>query len=305
MRGNEWGGPTPMLIYAEGDLLTSPAQTLVNTVNLVGVMGKGLALKFKQVYPDMFTAYQTACSTGLIGVGRPWLYRTQRKWILNFPTKRHWRQRATIDDIEASLRTFVNIYADEGIISVAFPALGCGNGQLDWNQVRPLMERYLKPLPIQVFVYPPNTAIDYPGHWVPQEIKAWLRSEPGVLPISKVWEDLISAVDLQYEIAVDEMIQPDGSGIRRLKVKGVTSEPIELLEPDMAILWEEIRNRGVLPKSYVIKEHPGIGEFVWRWLRHLPYLEEIVTYSAIRRPEPTLQLRVPPAAEDSVPTIAL
>ena len=143
----------PTLTYVGGDLLNSPAQTLVNPVNLVGVMGAGLALRFKQAYPEMFIEYREACRTGAIAVGRPWIYRTPRKWIMNFPTKRYWRQRSRIEDIEAGLATFVRTYASEGIRSVAFPALGCGNGGLPWGEVRPLMERYLKDLPIDVFIY--------------------------------------------------------------------------------------------------------------------------------------------------------
>jgi len=273
-------------------------------VNVVGVMGKGLTLKFKQVYPDMFKVYQTACSTGLIRVGRPWIYRTPRKWILNFPTKRHWRQQSTMEDIEAGLKTFVSVYADEGITSVAFPALGCGNGQLDWNRVRPLMERYLKPLPIQVFIYPPGQMTEYPEHLVPQEIKTWLRSEPGVLPITEVWDDLVGIIGSHYEIVVDETEEAGEDSFRRLRVTD-NDAYIELIEPEVGALWEEIRNRGVLPKSYVLKECPESGEFLWQYLRELSYVEEIITYSATRRPEPTMQLRIPAAVGDFAPTIAL
>ena len=99
-------GVMAVVTYVEGDLLISPAQTLVNTVNLVGVMGKGIALRFKQAYPEMFSAYQIACQTHAIALGRPWIYRTSRKWILNFPTKRHWRrQRSRVEDIELGLQT--------------------------------------------------------------------------------------------------------------------------------------------------------------------------------------------------------
>jgi len=146
-----------MVTYMEGDLFASPAQTLVNPVNTVGVMGKGLAWQFKQRYPAMFQAYRTACSTHHMAIGQLQLYRTDTKFILNFPTKRHWRQPSTLTNIEAGLQTFVAIYADEGITSIAFPALGCGLGQLNWNQVQPLMEQYLQPLPIPVFIYTPRT----------------------------------------------------------------------------------------------------------------------------------------------------
>lgn len=291
-----------MLVYAEADLLTSPAQTLVNTVNLVGVMGKGLALNFKQVYPEMFKAYQSACETRLIRVGRPWIYRTSRKLILNFPTKSHWRERSRIEDIEAGLRTFVNVYADEGVTSVAFPALGCGNGQLDWNQVRPLMERYLKPLPIPVFIYPPGQETGYPGQLVPPKIKTWLRSEPDVLPLTKVWDDLVRVIRLNHQVVVDTITEPMDNVFHRLKVTDINASIDEAL---VGALWEEIRTRGVLPKSYVLRELPITGEFLWRHLRALSYVDEIVTYTATRRSEPTVQIRVPATTKNSVPAIAL
>ena len=145
-----------MLTYVKGDLLTSAAQTLVNPVNTVGVMGKGLALQFRQRYPDMFRAYQSACRTGTLSVGHLWLYRTPQKWILNFPTKTDWRRPSDLGFIDQGLQDFVRIYADHGITSVAFPALGCGHGELNWSAVRPLMARYLGALPIDLLVYVPH-----------------------------------------------------------------------------------------------------------------------------------------------------
>jgi O-acetyl-ADP-ribose deacetylase (regulator of RNase III) len=118
-------------------------------------MGKGLALRFKHVYPEMFMAYQTACRMGTIAVGRPWLYKTSHKWVLNFPTKRHWRDSSRLDDIAAGLAYFTHTYADWGITSIAFPALGCGEGHLVWSDVHPLLEHFLQPLSLNVWIYPP------------------------------------------------------------------------------------------------------------------------------------------------------
>ncbi len=151
-------GRLGMITYTEGDLFASPAQTLVNPVNTVGVMGKGLAWQFKQRYPAMFQAYRTACSTHHLTVGQLQIFRAEAHWILNFPTKQHWRQPSTLTHIETGLQTFAATYAAEGITSIAFPALGCGLGQLRWSQVQPLMERYLHPLPIPVFIYAPRAS---------------------------------------------------------------------------------------------------------------------------------------------------
>lgn len=179
-----------MILYVKGDLFHSPAQVLVNAVNTVGVMGKGVALQFKQLFPEMFVEYGRLCETGQLDIGKLWLYKTPNKWVLNFPTKRHWRQPAKLEYIEAGLQKFVDSYAQMQIHSIAFPPLGCGNGQLDFgSQVQPMMERFLRNLPIEVFIYPDRKS-DFVEHINQDEMKRWLRNEPHSLPFSEVWEDL-------------------------------------------------------------------------------------------------------------------
>ena len=118
-----------MITYVVCDLFESPARVLVNTVNTVGVMGKGIAKQFKQIYPEMFQEYQQICERHSLDIGELWLYKTANRWILNFPTKRHWRQPSRVEYIERGLRTFVEMYHIYGITSVSFPQLGCGNGE--------------------------------------------------------------------------------------------------------------------------------------------------------------------------------
>jgi O-acetyl-ADP-ribose deacetylase (regulator of RNase III) len=143
-----------MITYVEGDLFQSPAKVLVNPVNTAGVMGKGLALEFKRRYPAMFREYQVLCKKKQLDVGQLWIYKTPEKWILNFPTKRHWRQKSRPEYIEAGLERFVATYQEENIDSIAFPQLGCGSGQLDWEtQVQLLMEKHLGPLPITIHIH--------------------------------------------------------------------------------------------------------------------------------------------------------
>ena len=143
-----------MITYVSGNLFDSPAQVLVNTVNTVGVMGKGIAKEFKEIYPEMFNRYQALCESGDFSIGKLWLYKTPNKWILNFPTKKDWRQPSRPEYIQVGLAKFVESYSDFGIHSIAFPALGCGNGELDFDsQVRPQMEKHLSDLPIDIFVY--------------------------------------------------------------------------------------------------------------------------------------------------------
>jgi O-acetyl-ADP-ribose deacetylase (regulator of RNase III) len=142
-----------MIEYIEGDIFSSPAQVIVNTVNTVGVMGRGLALAFKQRYPEMFACYRTVCEKRQLKTGKLMLWYAPDHWILLFPTKEHWRNPSKLKYIENGLIKFVNTYADKNITSIAFPRLGCGNGELNWDDVCLLMERYLKPLPIDIYVY--------------------------------------------------------------------------------------------------------------------------------------------------------
>lgn len=153
-----------MLIYRRTSILESPAQTLVNTVNCVGVMGKGLAHAFKQREPDMFKAYKRVCDRGALIPGTLWLWRGSGSWVLNFPTKLHWRNPSRIDWIEQGLEKFVGAYTEQGIAEVSFPRLGCGNGNLEWDDVRPVMEHYLSKVSIPVYIHDFTVDVGLPEH---------------------------------------------------------------------------------------------------------------------------------------------
>ena len=119
-----------MIEYIEGNIFNSPAQVIVNTVNTVGVMGKGLALSFKKRYPKMFEAYKKACDKHQLTIGKLMLYYAPDHWIMMFPTKESWRNPSKLEYLEAGLNKFVTTYAEKKITSIAFPKLGCGNGEL-------------------------------------------------------------------------------------------------------------------------------------------------------------------------------
>ncbi len=139
-----------------GDLFTSPAQTLVNTVNCVGVMGKGVALEFKKRFPEMYTDYVVRCERKQVKLGEPYLYRDLAgATVVNFPTKDHWRSPSRLADIERGLDYFIAHYSEWGIESAAFPPLGCGNGGLEWSEVGPVIYGKLHKLPISIEVYAP------------------------------------------------------------------------------------------------------------------------------------------------------
>jgi len=152
-----------MIRYTRGDILQVEAEALVNSVNCVGVMGRGIALQFKKAFPDNFKAYAEACRRGEVQPGRLFVYDTGRliwpRYIINFPTKRHWRGKSRIEDIEAGLAALVNEIRSRNIRSVAIPPLGSGLGGLDWTKVRPLIERALAALPdVDVQVFEPGEA---------------------------------------------------------------------------------------------------------------------------------------------------
>jgi O-acetyl-ADP-ribose deacetylase (regulator of RNase III) len=148
-----------------GNLLTADVEALVNTVNTVGVMGKGIALQFKRAFPANYAAYRAACERGEVRLGRMFVYETDqlgsRRHIINFPTKQHWRSHSSLADIRAGLDDLVRVVHDLRVTSIAIPALGCGNGGLDWADVRPLIEAAAARIPeTRVAVFAPAGAPD-------------------------------------------------------------------------------------------------------------------------------------------------
>jgi O-acetyl-ADP-ribose deacetylase (regulator of RNase III)/uncharacterized protein YwgA len=144
------------MIVKIGNMFESKATTLVNTVNCVGVMGKGIALEFKNRYPNMFSEYVQLCKAGKVSPGIPYYYSDLLGVsVINFPTKDHWRSPSKLSYIISGLDWFVKNYEDLGITSIAFPALGCGNGGLSWSVVGPLMYSKLRYLPINIEIYAP------------------------------------------------------------------------------------------------------------------------------------------------------
>jgi len=151
-----------MIRFIHGNLLDAHTDAVVNTVNTVGVMGKGIALMFKEAFPANYREYVAACKRGDVRTGA--MFVTERpamlgapRWIVNFPTKQHWRGNTRIEWIEAGLEDLRRVIAEKKIRSIALPPLGCGNGGLDWQDVRPLIERSLQDLPgVEVVVYEPT-----------------------------------------------------------------------------------------------------------------------------------------------------
>ena len=150
-----------MIIYKSGDILSEDAEAIVNTVNCVGIMGRGIALQFKKAYPDNFKAYAIACKNEEVQPGRMFIFETGQllnpRFIINFPTKRHWRGKSRIEDVESGLEALRNEIRNHNIQSIAIPPLGSGLGGLNWSQVRALIEEKLSDLnDIQIIVYEPK-----------------------------------------------------------------------------------------------------------------------------------------------------
>jgi O-acetyl-ADP-ribose deacetylase (regulator of RNase III) len=161
-------------------------------------MGKGIAKTFKEIYPEMFERYVKLCEAKQFDIGNLWLYKTEYKWVLNFPTKKHWRNPSDLAFIEKGLQKFVETYAQENITSIAFPQLGCGNGELDWKDVEPLMVRYLRGLPINVYLYLYDRDSNKPvEHKDIIEMRRWLRSEPRTLAFAEFWNDVKEVIRSQ------------------------------------------------------------------------------------------------------------
>lgn len=140
------------LIYSRDSIFNQNVQTIVNTVNCVGVMGAGIALECRLRYPEMFEDYIYRCQRKEVGIGKPYLYPYENLWILNFPTKLHWINKSKLEWIEEGLKYFRDNYKSGGIKSIAFPKLGCDRGGLDWEEVNNLMREYLENLDIDVYI---------------------------------------------------------------------------------------------------------------------------------------------------------
>jgi O-acetyl-ADP-ribose deacetylase (regulator of RNase III) len=143
----------------QGNLLAAEVDALVNTVNTVGVMGKGLALQFKKAFPENLAAYERACKAGEVVTGRMHVVTrlSSPKFIINFPTKQHWRQPSKLEYVRDGLRDLTAQVRALGIESIAIPALGCGNGGLDWTDVRPLIVEAFATLPeVRVLLFEPE-----------------------------------------------------------------------------------------------------------------------------------------------------
>lgn len=207
----------------KGNLFNTKAQTIVNTVNCVGVMGKGIALVFKLRYPKMFDIYQNICSQNLMEIGKLWLYKgeTNKPWVLNFPTKTHWKLPSEYSYIEAGLKKFVSAYKEKGITSIAFPLLGANNGGLEAEKVLTIMQKYLSQceIPIEIYQYDPNVKDDlfdiFKNKWnlIPFENK---KSVFGIRTTNQI-ETIDECLKYEKVKSLIQLIEYPGIGIKTME----------------------------------------------------------------------------------------
>ena len=262
-----------MIEYIVGDIFESPAQVIVNTVNTVGVMGKGLALSFKKRYPQMFERYKNVCEKNLFTIGKLMLFYEPDHWILLFPTKENWRNPSKLEYIEKGLMKFVQTYAEKNITSIAFPRLGCGNGELDWNDVKPLMEKYLKSLPIDVYIYLGNNTDSIPEHKEPQKTLTWLKENAKDMSFNGVKDDLnyLSAIlpyvfyidNMQYEMKYHDKVM--------LITTNNTKNEWQVSEDKLYSIWDNIRSHSV----FSISDSDEIEKIICELLYSTGYLSKI------------------------------
>ncbi len=306
-----------MITYVYDDLFYSPARTLVNPVNTVGTMGTGLSYDFKRFFPEMYEAYREACQDDQLAVGQLLLYKTAHKWVLNFPTKRHYRAAAALEHIEMGLQKFASIYAEAGVTAVSFPKLGAEDDGLDWDAVRPRMEAYLKPLPLMVYIHlglreddPLPAPVESRST---RAMRSWLNTLPRVVSFEEFWGDLVKAgrsrdgwqsVDgfRSFRVIVTEA---RGRQRRSLKIAPKRGDSIFLPETQLRDLWQYVQRAGyVLPQNLPA----GLEEqaaYLVTLLAALPYFRLVHLAAADDVPVVGLHYIPPPSSNDGLREVEL
>jgi O-acetyl-ADP-ribose deacetylase (regulator of RNase III) len=265
-----------MIAYVVSDLFQSPARVLVNPVNTVGAMGKGIARDFRQFYPEMYDQYHSLCERGQFQIGQLWLYKTPHKWILNFPTKQHWRDPSKLEYVEAGLQKFVATYAEKGITSISFPMLGSGLGGLDWqSQARPLMERILAPLPIDIFIHLYNA--DNPEKTDQNFVRSWLHGEPQIPAFAQFWNDLVALLsrEVLFETLDDHSTFRVTFDAEERRMTLADKKALILSESTLADLWHAIRTAGYCAPQNLPSSLDSRASMIVALLTRLDYIRPI------------------------------
>lgn len=201
-----------------GNIFCSQAQTLVNTVNCVGVMGAGIAFEFRLRYPQMYTQYAQLCERGLLDVGKLWIYKAPERWVLNLPTKQHWRQPSEERFLHAGLSKFMQTYQARGIQSVAFPLLGAQLGGISPERSLAIMQSYLSDctIPVEIYQYDASAGDDVYARFK----QVFLQCSPDQLKASGLRSQAITALTQALEreeiVQMNQLLSCDGVGEKTL-----------------------------------------------------------------------------------------
>jgi len=263
-----------MITYLKGDLFKSPAKILVNTVNTVGAMGKGIALEFKKQYPEMFYRYKELCEEKNLCIGNLFLWKKEKKWVLLFPTKENWKNPSKIEYIEAGLKKFADNWDKLGADSIAFPRLGCGNGGLDWKEVQPLMEKYLKNIPLEIYIYVDNYIDSVPEHMQISEIEEWINGENDVERYDKFQRQLKSRLTNDQSVLLDNGIE---AKVKMVDDKLLINNGIEEVDNSkLCMLWNYVRDVGVVVEKTIPQEFSGFAKVFLALMKSLRYVESVI-----------------------------
>jgi O-acetyl-ADP-ribose deacetylase (regulator of RNase III) len=204
----------------KGNIFTTQCQTLVNTINCVGVMGAGIALECRLRYPSMYSRYVTLCKEDKIDIGLLWLFKNSNKWVLNFPTKKHWKAPSEESFLHAGLQKFVQTYCARGVTSIAFPLLGADRGGIAPSKSLEIMTQYLSPLDIdvEIYEYDPMAQDD-----IYASTKSWLLSQDATDIAQKTAiridyvHKLVAAMQRSDIYQLNQLARVDGVGIKTLE----------------------------------------------------------------------------------------
>lgn len=203
-----------------GNIFTSRCQTLVNTVNCVGVMGAGLALECRLRFPEMHDKYVSLCDAQKIDIGTLWIYKAPERWVLNFPTKKHWKYPSKPEFLHAGMQKFVGTYAEKGVHSIAFPLLGSDKGGIPQEESLNIMAGYLKDLDldVEIYRYDPSAKDD-----LYEKTKKWLLAQnpEGITEATKLRSDYVAkvldALQSPKIVQLNQLARVPGIGIKTLE----------------------------------------------------------------------------------------
>lgn len=219
----------------KGNLFTSQCQTLVNTINCVGVMGAGVALEFRLRYPRMFERYVELCNQELIDVGKLWLYKAESKWILNFPTKKHWKNPSKEEYLKSGLQKFLDTYKEKAITSIAFPLLGANNGGIPQEESLEIMTSYLKlcNIPVEIYYYDPHASDDIYADFKSKFLSFNIQDLTEVTGLNKTSINKIKSILINPDINnIGNVLSVKGIGISSLQKALLILKKIKYSNPN-------------------------------------------------------------------------